>query len=71
MVMVSPTFPPEDIYDMLISVDTPVANNPFEATARDLQLPTVQTAPLPQFHRRRRFIGGAGVNCILTPQDQS
>jgi len=36
MVIVSPTLPPDEMYDMLISVDTPVANNPFEATARDL-----------------------------------
>jgi hypothetical protein len=45
MVMVSPTLPPEEIYEMFISVETPVANNPLEATAKDLQLGTIQITP--------------------------
>ena len=38
MVIVSPTFPPEEMYEMLISVDTPVENRPFDATANDLHI---------------------------------
>ena len=45
MVMVSPTLPPEEIYEMFISVETPVANNPLEATAKDLELVTIQSKP--------------------------
>jgi hypothetical protein len=37
MVIQSPTLPPEEIYVMLISVDTPVAHSPFDAAANDLQ----------------------------------
>ena len=36
MVIVSPTFPPEEMYEMLMSVETPVAKSPFDAHVRDL-----------------------------------
>jgi hypothetical protein len=40
-VIVSPTFPPEEKYDILISVETPVAKSPFEAHANDLPVSIV------------------------------
>ena len=36
IVIVSPTFPPDEIYEILISVETPVAKSPFEAATKDL-----------------------------------
>jgi hypothetical protein len=36
MLIISPIFPPEEMYDIFISVETPVANRPFEAAAKDL-----------------------------------
>jgi len=36
MVIQSSTFPPEVMYVMLMSVDTPVAQSPFDAAANDL-----------------------------------
>jgi len=36
MVIQSSTFPPEAMYVMLISVDTPVAQSPFDAAANEL-----------------------------------
>lgn len=36
MVTVSPIFPPDEMYDIFISVETPVANRPFDAAAKDL-----------------------------------
>jgi hypothetical protein len=47
MVIVSPIFPPEDIYEILISVETPVANNPFDEAARDLPSQQDQGLRLP------------------------
>lgn len=37
MVIQSSTFPPEEMYVMLISVDTPVAKSPFDAATNDLR----------------------------------
>lgn len=36
IVIVSPTFPPDEIYEILMSVETPVAKSPFDAAANDL-----------------------------------
>ena len=36
MVIVSPTLPPDEMYETLISVETPVAKSPFDAAVNDL-----------------------------------
>jgi hypothetical protein len=48
IVIVSPTFPPDEIYEILISVETPVAKSPFDAAAKDLNyLPIIREVNIP------------------------
>ena len=36
IVIISPILPPEEINEIFISVETPVAKSPFDAATRDL-----------------------------------